>query len=246
MKHRQEDSQRLLQRNTNLLKDMMNKQNQEQRRTTQFLKFALGKRETRSDEEIKDQMKNSSYLPQNDPLMQRINRKYNPMASQTSILSRMRLNTQDSRMTKGTKGTTVTGSFMIPSEFKSPSQLRSNADRNVNRSLINKYRMGAATSHTGASTVTNATAMNNKINRTTILEQINSEVADSYRGKKPQYPLYSNQLDASGSYQIGGSASKRQGPSGNIMVRENHSQMSKHIVKQQTAQGTLVLPNIKQ
>lgn len=44
LKHRQMDSQRLIQRNKNLLLDLLKKQNMEIRRTTQFLSFALGTR----------------------------------------------------------------------------------------------------------------------------------------------------------------------------------------------------------
>lgn len=44
LKHRQMDSQRLIQRNKNLLLDLLKKQNMEIRRTTNFLNFALGKR----------------------------------------------------------------------------------------------------------------------------------------------------------------------------------------------------------
>ena len=44
LKHRQIDSQRLIQRNKNLLLDLLNKQNMETRRTNQFLRFALGTR----------------------------------------------------------------------------------------------------------------------------------------------------------------------------------------------------------
>ena len=44
MKHRQIDSQRLIQRNKNLLLDLLNKQNVETRRTGSFLRFALGVR----------------------------------------------------------------------------------------------------------------------------------------------------------------------------------------------------------
>lgn len=44
LKHRQMDSQRLIQRNKNLLLDLLKKQNMEIRRTTQFLNFALGTR----------------------------------------------------------------------------------------------------------------------------------------------------------------------------------------------------------
>ena len=45
VKHRQVDSQRLIQRNKNLLQDILEKQAMEQRRTQSFLKYALGKRE---------------------------------------------------------------------------------------------------------------------------------------------------------------------------------------------------------
>lgn len=50
VKHRQIDSQRLIQRNKNLLQDILEKQAMEQRRTAQFLKFALGKREEKSED----------------------------------------------------------------------------------------------------------------------------------------------------------------------------------------------------
>jgi hypothetical protein len=41
----------------------------------------LGKRENKTEEEIKTMIKDSNYQPNNDPLMNRINRKYNPMVS---------------------------------------------------------------------------------------------------------------------------------------------------------------------
>ena len=44
LKHRQIDSQRLIQRNKNLLLDLLNKQNMETRRTNTFLNTALGAR----------------------------------------------------------------------------------------------------------------------------------------------------------------------------------------------------------
>lgn len=75
VKHRQIDSQRLIQRNRNLLKDILEKQATEQRRTTQFLKFALGKREQKTEEEIKFEMSQKSYNPAADPLMPRLFRK---------------------------------------------------------------------------------------------------------------------------------------------------------------------------
>jgi len=57
VKHRQVDSNRLLQRNRNLLNDILEKQGTEQRRTEGFLKYALGKREKKTEEEIKHQLK---------------------------------------------------------------------------------------------------------------------------------------------------------------------------------------------
>ena len=63
LKHRFEDAQRLMKRNQNLVRDMLKKQMQEQRKTTQFLKYALGKREVKSDVEIMHQLKTKSYQP---------------------------------------------------------------------------------------------------------------------------------------------------------------------------------------
>jgi hypothetical protein len=53
VKHRQKDSTRLIQRNKNLLNDILEKQATEQRRTENFLKYALGKREEKTESEIK-------------------------------------------------------------------------------------------------------------------------------------------------------------------------------------------------
>ena len=72
MNHRQIDSKRLIQRNNNLLKDMVQKQVSEQRKTEQFLKFALGKRDGKTEEGIKAQMREKVYSPERDPLMPRI------------------------------------------------------------------------------------------------------------------------------------------------------------------------------
>ena len=52
MNHRQIDSKRLYQRNSNLLSDMIKKQITESRKTEQFLKFALGKRDSKNEEEF--------------------------------------------------------------------------------------------------------------------------------------------------------------------------------------------------
>lgn len=53
----------------------MEKQATEQRRTSLFLKFALGKREEKSETEIKQEMSQRSYNPLCDPLMPRLFRK---------------------------------------------------------------------------------------------------------------------------------------------------------------------------
>jgi len=42
LKHRQQDSQRLIQRNKNILNDLLNKQNAETKRTLEHLKQTLG------------------------------------------------------------------------------------------------------------------------------------------------------------------------------------------------------------
>lgn len=81
VKHRQVDSNRLIQRNKNLLKDILEKQATEKRRTENFLKFALRKREDKTDEEIKQQMRNNSYDPKCDPLMPRLFRKFDSTKS---------------------------------------------------------------------------------------------------------------------------------------------------------------------
>ena len=85
VKHRQQDSQRLIQRNKNLLQDILEKQATEQRRTFTFLRYALGKREEKSVEQIQADMKMKSYTPKSDSLMPRLFRKYNPNASRSVI-----------------------------------------------------------------------------------------------------------------------------------------------------------------
>jgi hypothetical protein len=45
LKHRQKDSQKLIQRNRNILVDLLNKQNTEARRTNQFVQYTLGSTE---------------------------------------------------------------------------------------------------------------------------------------------------------------------------------------------------------
>ena len=42
----------MIQRNKNLLQDILEKQAMEQRRTQQFLKYALGKREEKSESQL--------------------------------------------------------------------------------------------------------------------------------------------------------------------------------------------------
>ena len=63
----------------------MEKQATEQRRTFTFLRYALGKREEKSVEQIQADMKMKSYTPKNDSLMSRLFRKYNPNASRSVI-----------------------------------------------------------------------------------------------------------------------------------------------------------------
>lgn len=82
------DSNRLIQRNKNLLNDILEKQGTEKRRTQYFLKYSLRKREEKSDEEIKSTMKNSTYDPKADPLMPRLFRKFD--SSKSTILSNRR------------------------------------------------------------------------------------------------------------------------------------------------------------
>ena len=65
-----------MKRNSNRLKDMLKKQSQEVRKTGQFLKYALGKREVKTDEEIMQNLKMKVYQPYNDPLMPRIAKKF--------------------------------------------------------------------------------------------------------------------------------------------------------------------------
>lgn len=46
LKHRQKDSQKLIQRNRNILVDLLNKQNTEARRTSQYVQYTLGSTES--------------------------------------------------------------------------------------------------------------------------------------------------------------------------------------------------------
>ena len=63
---------------------MLKKQIQEQRKTREFLKYALGKREVKTDEEIMQNLKMKVYQPHNDPLMPRIAKKFQPHPSKSS------------------------------------------------------------------------------------------------------------------------------------------------------------------
>ena len=75
VKHRQIDSQRLIQRNKNLLQDILEKQALEQRRTAEFLKYALAKREKKSESQLKKELKEKSYNPNDDSFLPRLKRK---------------------------------------------------------------------------------------------------------------------------------------------------------------------------
>lgn len=90
VRHRQIDSNRLLQRNKNLVRDILEKQTTECRRTQTFLRYALGKREKKSEGEIKQEMAKKKYNPKNDPLMPRLFRKNDPSKSTILTMSRGR------------------------------------------------------------------------------------------------------------------------------------------------------------
>ena len=85
VKHRQVDSTRLIQRNKNLLNDILEKQSTEKRRTQNFLKYSLSKREEKTDEEIQEGLRASKYDPKADPLMPRLFRKFD--SSKSTILA---------------------------------------------------------------------------------------------------------------------------------------------------------------
>lgn len=71
-----------------MLNDILEKQATEQRRTQNFLKYALGKRECKNEAELKAQIKQGKYDPKNDPLMPRLFRKFD--ASKSTIISSKR------------------------------------------------------------------------------------------------------------------------------------------------------------
>jgi hypothetical protein len=58
-----------------LLKDVLDKQATEQRRTTKFLTFALGKREEKTNTEIMTDLSQKRYDPRSDVFMPRLFRK---------------------------------------------------------------------------------------------------------------------------------------------------------------------------
>jgi hypothetical protein len=58
----------------------------------------LGKREEKSEEQIKDSIKKSGYDPKQDPLMPRLFRKYDP--SKSTIITKKRRSVQDDSMQK--------------------------------------------------------------------------------------------------------------------------------------------------
>ena len=70
LKHRQIDSQRLIQRNKNLLLDLLNKQNMETRRTNQFLRVALGTRSPNRQKLFKSKFHEQAAIESRLPLAQ--------------------------------------------------------------------------------------------------------------------------------------------------------------------------------
>lgn len=71
VKHRHMDSVKLIQRNKNVLKDVVNKQGTERRRTKEFLRYALGKREETSTEHLVrlKGVASRAQIPLNPPIM---------------------------------------------------------------------------------------------------------------------------------------------------------------------------------
>ena len=67
LKHRQQDSQRLIQRNKNILNDLLNKQNAETKRTLEHLKQTLGmtKLDKLYEPDAAQQPKKATRLPTN-------------------------------------------------------------------------------------------------------------------------------------------------------------------------------------
>jgi len=87
VKHRQVDSQRLIQRNKNLLQDILKKQAMEQRRTQQFLKYALGKREQKNEDQLKQELREKKYSPATDTYLPRLQRKVGHITGELSQMT---------------------------------------------------------------------------------------------------------------------------------------------------------------
>ena len=89
LKHRQIDSQRLIQRNKNLLLDLLNKQNMETRRTNQFLRVALGARSPARQKLFKSKFHDAaayeSRLPITGAQQRQIQSSYNQQRNQFAI-----------------------------------------------------------------------------------------------------------------------------------------------------------------
>jgi len=66
------------------LQDILEKQAMEQRRTQLFLKYALGKREKRSEDELNKELKEKTYNPVEDPFLPRLKRKVGHLTGQVS------------------------------------------------------------------------------------------------------------------------------------------------------------------
>lgn len=58
-----------------MLQDILEKQALEQRRTAEFLKYALAKREKKSESQLQKELKEKSYNPNDDPFLPRLKRK---------------------------------------------------------------------------------------------------------------------------------------------------------------------------
>ena len=59
----------------------------EQRRTQQFLKYALGKREEKSEDQLKKDLKEKAYTPKSDPFMPRLTRKIGHLTGEQSQMT---------------------------------------------------------------------------------------------------------------------------------------------------------------
>jgi hypothetical protein len=59
----------------------------EQRRTQQFLKYALGKREEKTESELQKDLKERAYNPKGDPFMPRLTRKIGHLTGENCQMS---------------------------------------------------------------------------------------------------------------------------------------------------------------